>query len=86
MEGVFMAYLVSALFWLVPTVAVVGFFISLFMYFFAKKKNKRAPGTFSDEEVKIRRTWFIIFSLIAGSMLAVLVALTILLYMAVAYM
>ena len=81
-----MAYLVSALFWIIPTGAVVGFFISLFMYLYAKKKNKRAPGAFSDEAVKARKIWFVIFSLIAGSMLAVLVALTILLYMAVAYM
>ena len=81
-----MAYLVSALFWIIPTVAVVGFFISLFMYLYAKKKNKRAPGTFSDEAVKVRKTWFIIFSLIAGTMLAAVVALTILLYMAVAFM
>lgn len=81
-----MAYLVSALFWIVPTVAVVGFFVSLFMYFNAKKKNKRAPGTFSDEAVKVRKTWFIIFSLIAGAMLAAVVALVILLYTAVAFM
>ena len=81
-----MAYLVSALFWIIPTVAVVGFFISLFIYFFSKNKNKRAPGTFSDEAVKVRKTWFIIFSLIAGTMLAAVVALTILLYTAVAFM
>lgn len=81
-----MAYLVSALFWIIPTVAVVGFFVSLFMYFNAKKKNKRAPGTFSDEAVKVRKTWFIIFSLITGTMLAAVVALTILLYTAVAFM
>ena len=81
-----MIYLTQAFFWLVPTVAVVGFFVSLFMYFNAKKKNKRAPGTISDEAVKVRKTWFIIFSLIAGTMLAAVVALTILLYMAVAFM
>ena len=81
-----MAYLVSALFWIIPTVAVVGFFISLFMYLYAKKKNKRAPGTFSDEAVKVRKTWFIIFSLIAGTMLAAVAALVILLYTAVAFM
>lgn len=81
-----MIYLTQAFFWLVPTVAVVGFFVSLFMYFNAKKKNKRAPGTFSDEAVKVRKTWFIIFSLIAGTMLAAVAALVILLYTAVAFM
>ena len=81
-----MIYLTQAFFWLVPTVAVVGFFVSLFMYFNAKNKNKRAPGTFSDEAVKVRKTWFIIFSLIAGTMLAAVVALIILLYTAVAFM
>ena len=81
-----MAYLVSALFWIIPTVAFVGFFVSLFMYFYAKKKNKRAPGTYSEASVKARKTWFIVFSLIAGSMLAAGIALIILLYMAVAYM
>ena len=81
-----MIYLTQAFFWLVPTVAVVGFFVSLFMYFNAKKKNKRAPGTCSDASMKARKTWFVVFSLIAGSMLAAGIALIILLYMAVAYM
>ena len=81
-----MAYLVSALFWIIPTVAFVGFFVSLFMYFSAKRKNKRAPGSISDASMKLRKTWFVVFSLIAGSMLAAGIALIILLYMAVAYM
>ena len=81
-----MIYLTQAFFWLVPTVAVVGFFVSLFMYFGAKKKNKRAPGTFSEASMKARKTWFIVFSLIAVAMLAAIIALVILLYMAVAYM
>lgn len=81
-----MIYLTQAFFWLVPMVAVVGFFVSLFMYFNAKKKNKRAPGTYSEASVKARKTWFIIFSLIAGTMLAAVVALVILLYTAVAFM
>lgn len=81
-----MIYLTQAFFWLIPTVAVVGFFVSLIMYLYAKNKNKRAPGTFSDEAVKVRKTWFIIFSLIAGTMLAAVAALVILLYTAVAFM
>ena len=81
-----MAYLTSLLFWLIPTGAFGGFIVSLIMYLCAKNKNKRAPGTFSDEAVKVRKTWFIIFSLIAGTMLAAVVALVILLYTAVAFM
>ena len=81
-----MAYLVSALFWIIPTVAFVGFFVSLFMYFSAKRRNKRSPGSISDASMKSRKTWFVVFSLIAGSMLAAGIALIILLYMAVAYM
>ena len=81
-----MAYLTSLLFWLIPTGAFGGFIVSLIMYLYAKNKNKRAPGTFSDEAVKARKTWFVIFSLIAGTMLAAAVALIALLYMAVAFM
>ena len=81
-----MIYITQAFFWLVPTVALVGFIVSLVMYVCAKRKNKRVPGSYSEETLKARKITFIVFSSIAGAMLAAVIALVILLYMAVAYM
>ena len=81
-----MIYITQAFFWLVPTVAIVGFVVSLLRYFLAKRKNKRVPGSYSEAALKSRKIALIVFSSIAGAMLATVIALVILLYMAVAYM
>ncbi len=69
-----------------PTVTLVGFLVSLFMYIYAKKKNKRAPESYSEASLKVRKTALVVFSVISAVMLAAIAALVILLYTAVAYM
>ena len=81
-----MIYLTQAFFWMVPTAALVGFFVSLFMYLYAKRKNKRVPGSYSERAMQYRGYTLGVFSVIAGAMLLAIIALVILLYTAVAFM
>ncbi len=70
----------------VPTLALVLFLISLYRYVSAKRKNKKSPGAFSEAEIGARKMMLVIFSVTVGVLLAILVGLTVLLYLAVAYM
>ena len=81
-----MIYLTETILVLIPTVAFVGFLVSLFMYLYAKRKNKRAPGSYSERQMKYKGYILGVFSVIAGAMLIAIVALVILLYTAVAFM
>lgn len=81
-----MIYLTETILVLIPTVAFVGFLVSLFMYLYAKRKNKRAPGSYSERQMRYRGYMLGVFSVIAGAMLIAIVALVILLYTAVAFM
>lgn len=81
-----MIYLTETILVLIPTATLVGFLVSLFMYLYAKKKNKRAPGSYSEAAMKKRGFALAVFAFIAGAMLVAILALVILLYMAVAYM
>lgn len=58
--------LLFVLFYVVPTLTVGFFVCSLYRYIKARKANKNAPGTFSDEVMKERK-----ISLIVSSVLAV---------------
>ncbi|MBR2920759.1 MAG: hypothetical protein IKC27_05340 [Kiritimatiellae bacterium] len=81
-----MIYLTETILVLIPTVAFVGFLVSLFMYLYAKRKNKRAPGSYSERQMRYKGYILGVFSVIAGAMLIAIVALVILLYTAVAFM
>ncbi len=81
-----MIYLTETILVLIPTVAFVGFAVSLFMYFYAKRKNKRVPGSYSERQMRNKGYILGVFSVIAGAMLLAIVALVILLYTAVAFM
>ena len=81
-----MIYLTQAFFWMVPTAALVGFLVSLFMYLYAKRKNKRVPGSYSERQMRNRGYILGVFSVIAGAMVVAILALVILLYTAVAFM
>ena len=81
-----MIYLTETILVLIPTVAFVGFLVSLFMYLYAKRKNKHAPGSYSERQMRYKGYMLGVFSVIAGAMLIAIVALVILLYTAVAFM
>ncbi len=74
------------LFFAIPAILIILFGISLYRYVSAKKKNKKVPGTFSDEEMKKRKIVFIIFSIVSGVLAVVVIGFSVLLYMAVAFM
>lgn len=81
-----MIYLTETILLLIPTVALAGFFVSLFMYLYAKRKNKRVPGSYSERQMRNKGYILGVFSVIAGAMVVAIFALVILLYTAVAYM
>ncbi|MBO5967868.1 MAG: hypothetical protein J6S14_05145 [Clostridia bacterium] len=81
-----MIYLTETILLLIPTGALAGFFVSLFMYLYAKRKNKRAPGSYSERQMRYKGYILGVFSVIAGAMLIAIAALVILLYTAVAFM
>lgn len=81
-----MIYLIQAFFWLVPTSALVGFIVTLCVYISSKRKNKREPGSIGECVLKARRNAFIVCSVVFGLVVAMIAALVILLYTAVAFM
>lgn len=81
-----MIYLTETILILIPTVAFVGFAASLFMYLYAKKKNKRVPGSYSERQMRNKGYILGVLSVIAAAMLLAIIALVILLCTAVAFM
>ena len=74
------------LFFGIPTALLVLFGISLYRYLFAKKQNKKVPGTVSEEEMKNRKITLSILSVIVGVFTVIVVGFMALLFMAVAFM
>ena len=70
----------------VPTLSLALFFISLYRYVSAKRKNKRTPDAFSEAEIGARKMMLVIFSVVSGVLLSILIGLTVLLCLAVAFM
>lgn len=70
----------------IPLALIVLFVVSLCRYKSAVKQNKKVPGTFSDEEIKKRRTILAVFSVIAGIIAVIVIGLIALMFMAVAFM
>ena len=81
-----LSYIISALYYIIPAAALIFFGISLFRYCYAKHKNKRTPGTYSEEQMKSRKIFLIVSSVIAGILAVVVLAFIGLLMMAVAFM
>ena len=74
-------------FFAIPLALIALFGISLYRYVSAKKQNKVAPGTFSDEEVKNRKVVLIVLSVVAGVLVAIVIGfIALMLFMAVAHM
>lgn len=76
----------DVLFFEIPTALLVLFGISLYRYLFAKKQNKKVPGTVSEEEMKSRKTMLIVLSVMVGVFIVIVVGFMALLFMAVAFM
>ena len=67
--------------------ALPGLFVSsVYRYVQAKRANKKAPGTYSDLEMKKRKLLLIVFSVLFGVCVAVFVGLVIILAYGIAYM
>ncbi len=81
-----LSYIVSALYYIIPAAAILFFGISLFRYCYARHKNKRTPGTYSESQIKSRKICLIVSSVIAGILAVVVLAFIGLLMMAVAFM
>lgn len=75
-------------FFLILIITLIPLLWGLCLYHFvsAKKKNKKAPGTFSDDDIKSRKISMIILSVIFGFFVLIVIGLIILLNLAVAYM
>ncbi len=76
----------EVLYYLIPVASLIFFAVSLFLYCYAKHRNKHAPGTYSEAQMKLRLIFLVISSVIFGLMAAVVVGFVILLSLAVAYM
>ncbi|MBQ7922840.1 MAG: hypothetical protein IJ325_09755 [Clostridia bacterium] len=81
-----MFQLLTALYFLIPSAAILFFVISLVMYLYARRKNKRVPGTYTENQMKTRLICLIVSSVIAGVLALVVIGFMILLFMAVAFM
>ena len=78
--------LYDILFFSIPIILIALFGISVYRYVSAKKQNKVAPGTFSDDEIKKRKIMLIVLSVITGVLAAIVIGFIVLLFMAVAFM
>ena len=74
------------LFFGVPIAAVLFFGVSLWRFLSAKGANKKAPGTYTENQLAALRLVLILASVIAGVICAIVVGFICLMFMAVAYM
>lgn len=81
-----MVYLSEIIYYAIPAAAVLFFFISLFRYLSGRHRNRRQPGSVSEQSMRTRRILLIISSVIAGILVAFVAALIALMMLAVAYM
>lgn len=78
--------LYDILFFGIPALLVILTGVSIYRFVSAKKKNRQAPGTFSEEEIRKRKIAMIVLSVITGVLAVIVIGLIVLLFMAVAYM
>lgn len=74
------------LFFAIPLFFTVLLGISISRYRSAKKQNRKEPGTVPAEEIKKRKIRLIVLSIITGALLAVVIGLLALLFLAIAFM
>ena len=78
--------LYDVIFFAVPAILLVFFAISLYRYISAKRENEETPDTFSAEEIKKRKIILIVASIIAATLVAIVIGFIAMLFMAVAFM
>ncbi len=74
------------IFYLIPLAALIFAAVCIYRYCTARRKNKTVPGSFSTQEMKMRKLLMIISIVIAGIFLVIVVGFILLLFMAVAFM
>lgn len=74
------------LFYAIPIAAIVFFIVSIILYFSAKNKNKQTPDSYSESQMKNRKTLLTISSVIAGVLAAVVIGLALLTFLFANYM
>lgn len=82
----FVKLLWDLMFFGVPAVLLIFLGVSIFRYVTAKRKNAKAPDTYSSREMKARETLLIVSAVLTGFFLAILIGLIMLLTMAIAHM
>lgn len=82
----FASLIFNLLFSAIPVGVLVFFCISQFRYQSAKQQNKRAPDTYSPEDIRQRLILLIVSSVILGVMVAVIIGFIALMFMAIAFM
>ena len=76
----------AASFFAIPIVLLALLGVSIYRYVYAKRKNKKAPDTFSAEEIRIRKLILIVVSAVFGVFAAIVIGFVALMFLAVAYM
>ncbi|MBO5649770.1 MAG: hypothetical protein J6S76_07655 [Clostridia bacterium] len=79
-------YILYFSFFGLPIAALIWFFVSTYRFFIAKHRIKRGTAAYSDADLKNRRLQFVLSSCLAGTLLAFVLGLILLLYTAVAFM
>ena len=77
---------IDIMFFAIPALLLCFFVFSLYRYLHAKKINKSAPNSFSQNEIKYRKTMLIVSSIIAALFAFIVIGFIFLLYMAIAFM
>lgn len=76
----------DTLLFLIPALLILSFAITLYRYRTALKQNEQNPETFSPEEIKTRKTWFIVCAVAAGVVVFSLLGFGALVFLAVQFM
>ena len=81
--GALIFYLVV---YVLPVALLSMFVTSICMYSLAKRRNKKAPGTYSDQQVRRRLVFLIVSSVIFGVFAMFVIGVIVLFSMAIAFM
>lgn len=74
------------LFFGIPIAITAVFIVSLAMFLFAWIKNRKVPGSFSEQQIKSRGMFLIVMSCIFAVLFLVIVGFIIMLMFSIAYM